>query len=225
MMTPRPSDLRGRGELLRGAHITPGQINALPLYRYNGQVILIEDDTEARRAISDLERETVLGFDTESRPSFEKGRSFPVALVQLAAANKAYIFRLGALSDLNWFPRLFSVGHLVKAGVGVGQDVAKLREQHPFEPAGFVDIAHLAARLGVKNRGIRGLAALFFGVRVSKSMRRSNWDRIRLSSQQITYAATDAWLCRELYLYLDRLWRAQATDSNAQRRDSQDWKK
>lgn len=211
-MTPRPSGLKDRGELLRGAHITPGQINALPLYRYNGQVILIEDDAAAQRAITDLEREAVLGFDTESRPSFEKGRSFPVALVQLAAANKVYIFRLGALAHLNWFSRLFSAAHIVKAGVAVDQDVAKLREQHSFEPAGFVDIAHLAARLGVKNRGIRGLAALFFGVRVSKSMRRSNWDRVRLSSKQITYAATDAWLCRELYLHLDPLLRMETAD-------------
>jgi ribonuclease D len=190
---------------LSALYISPEDIQKLPLYRYEGGVEIIQRDEAVESALAALEAEEVLGFDTETQPAFEKGLSFPTALVQLATSRNVYIFQLARLRRLDWLARIMGSAHIVKAGVAVAYDVGKLRELSAFEPAGIVDVAHLAAQAGIKNRGLRGLAALLMGVRVSKGARQSNWARKELSSRQIAYAAADAWLCRELYFRLQKL--------------------
>lgn len=185
--------------------ISNDQINKLPLYRHEGPIHLVDRDEALAAILPGLQKEALLGFDTETRPSFKKGESYAPALVQLATADAVYVIQLSALSDLSWFKKLFAPDRIVKAGVSTDYDVRKLREMHAFEPGGFVDLANLAARAGIRNRGLRGLAALLMGIRISKGARRSNWARRQLSQSQILYAATDAWLCRELYLRLSRL--------------------
>ena len=180
--------------------ISSEQVNALPLYRFDGTIRLVADDATLARVLPRLEKESLLGFDTETKPSFTKGESHPPALVQLAASDVVYVVQLGALRDKRWFRSIFSPGRIVKAGVSTDYDVKKLQEMHGFEPGGFVDLADLAAKAGIRNRGLRGLAALLMGIRVSKGARRSNWGRRTLSESQLLYAATDAWLCRELYI-------------------------
>lgn len=186
-------------------HISSQAVLKLPLFRYTGPVKLVNQDKIAVQAVAELESEGLLGFDTETQPAFEKGQSFPTALVQLATAKKVFIFQLGALKKLDWFPRIFSAPQIIKVGIAIDQDIAKLRELSPFEPAGFVDLAHMAAHAGIKNRGLRALAALLMGIRVSKRARKSNWGNPHLSRHQITYAAGDAWLCRELFFRLRKL--------------------
>lgn len=186
-------------------YINAQEIQKLPLYQYDGPFELITRDRDIVRVLPILEAETVLGFDTETQPAFEKGKSYPTAIVQLATAQKVFLFQLARMRRYDWFSRIFSAKKILKVGVAIDQDIAKLRELHDFEPAAFVDLAHLAARAGIKNRGVRGLAALLMGIRVSKNARRSNWGRNDLSRHQILYAAGDAWLCRELYFRLSKL--------------------
>ncbi|HBA82665.1 MAG TPA: 3'-5' exonuclease domain-containing protein 2 [Verrucomicrobia bacterium] len=184
------------------SHITRDEINALPLVKYSGPIRLISSDQEMQEVLPAILSENILGFDTETRACFTKGESYPPALVQLAGASMVYVIQLSRLKDLSWFSRIFSNDAILKAGVSLAYDIRKLREMHDFEPAGFVELAGLAGRAGIKNNGLRGLSALVLGFRITKGAQRSDWSRPTLSSAQLLYAATDAWASRALYLKL-----------------------
>ena len=184
--------------------ISKEQINKLPLFKYEGKIHLVRNETQAAAAVKALRREHVLGFDIETRPAFRKGESYPPALLQLAGHSAVYIFQLLALRDLKWFHELFSNAAILKAGVSLDHDIKKLKERQAFQAAGFVEIADLSEQAGIQNKGLRGLAAILMGIRISKGAQRSNWSRPDLSRDQILYAATDAYICRELYLRLAR---------------------
>lgn len=179
--------------------ISREEINALPLFRYEGPVHLIRDDHEAEKALAHLNTTTVLGFDTESRPTFRKGQNYPASLLQLACAEAVYLFQLQRLKHLQPIMGLLANGAVIKAGVAIRDDIRKLQDQCLFEPEGFVEIADLTQKADIVNTGLRSLAAIFLGVRISKGSQISNWGRSRLTSAQISYAATDAWISRRLY--------------------------
>jgi ribonuclease D len=183
--------------------ITREEINALPLYRYTGPIHVIGEPGQVKAAVAALRRERVLGFDTETRAAFHKGESYPPALVQLAASNAVYLFQLRALPNLAWFERVLGDAGVIKAGVSIGRDLKELQALHAFEPAGFVELAEMSDAVGVTSNGIRGLAAIVLGCRISKNAQRSNWGQPALTPVQIAYAATDAWICRKLYLRLE----------------------
>ncbi len=181
------------------------EINHLPLRHFTGAIHAVADDAAASSAIAELRKERILGFDTESRPAFRRGESYPVSIVQLAGRDAAYIFQIKHLHegrDALW--RLFRDASILKVGVAIGQDLAKLREIAPFEPAGFVDLAEATSRLGIQNNGLRGLCSIVLGFRISKGAQRTNWARDPLTPSQLLYAATDAWAGREVYLELVR---------------------
>lgn len=177
------------------------EINVLPLRKYEGPVTLVRTDKQLKAALKALESEAILGFDTETRPVFRKGQGpFPPALVQLAAADHVYLFQISLLSFGDGLKDLLAEPSVVKTGVSVTDDVKALRDLSPFEPAGFVDLGTLSARLQMKTHGLRNLAANLLGFRISKNAQCSNWARENLSKQQICYAATDAWVSREIFL-------------------------
>lgn len=176
------------------------EINACPIAAWQGGITLVRDEAAAEKAFMVLQREDVLGFDIEIRPSFKKGESHPPSLVQLAGSGEVFIFQLARLRFPGLLRRILADPGIVKAGVGVGPDLEKLRELGEFEAAGFVDLGRLAREAGVRNRGLRGLAAVLLGFRISKGCQRSNWAREHLTAKQLRYAATDAWVGRELFL-------------------------
>ena len=182
--------------------ISKEKINTLPIFKYNGKIHLIQTDTQAAAAVKELRRERVLGFDIETRPAFQKGESYPPALLQLAGASTVYVFQLLQLRDLKGVRDIFSNAGIVKAGVSLDHDLKKLRERQTFQAAGFVELSELSDRAGIQNNGLRGLAAILLGIRISKGAQRSNWSRSDLSRDQILYAATDAFISREIYLRL-----------------------
>ena len=182
--------------------ISKEKINTLPIFKYDGKIHLIQTEAQAAAAVKELRRERVLGFDIETRPAFRKGESYPPALLQLAGASAVYVFQLLQLQDLKWFHDIFSNAGIVKAGVSLDHDLKKLRERQAFQAAGFVELSELSDRAGIQNNGLRGLAAILLGIRVSKGAQRSNWSRPNLSRDQILYAATDAFISREIYLRL-----------------------
>ena len=186
------------------ASIRREEINRLPIRRFEGPVHVVADDTDLRKAVRALSRERLLGFDTESRPSFQRGQVFPVALLQLAGAKACYIFQLQILKDLTPLWDLLAQRRILKVGVALDGDIQRLRERAPLEPAGFLDLATETTRLGIQNNGLRALCALLLGFRISKSAQRTNWARETLTEKQIVYAATDAWAGREIYLDLVR---------------------
>ena len=143
---------------------------------------------------------TILGFDTETRPSFKKGEHYPTSLVQLASESSVYLFRLKKARHVQALRPLFESEHIIKTGVAIHDDLKALQKLCPFTAAGFVEITQLTTKLGYQSKGLRALAALLLGGRISKAAQVSNWARRELEPKQITYAATDAWISRELYL-------------------------
>lgn len=185
--------------------MTKDQINAHPIGKYEGPIHLIRKPEQVERAVRELERETVLGFDTETRPTFRAGQSYPPAVLQLVGEHAAYVFQLRCCRLSHPLLGLLADSRIVKAGVAWDRDVNELKKLASFTPAGFVDLGELAKKAGCTHHGLRGLATLLLGFRVSKSSQTSNWDRDTLTPAQIQYAATDAWVGRELYQKLLQL--------------------
>lgn len=186
--------------MLEDNKITKEAINELPLVAYEGPVELVTTDAQLAAAVEELANESVLGFDTETRPSFQKGQSYPVAVLQLASAEKVYVFQLLKLENLHPLVRILANPRMIKAGVAIQDDIKKLLHAIPFKPAGFVEIATLTTQAGILNTGLRSLAGLLLNCRISKSSQVTNWAKPNLSAPQIQYAATDAWVSRNLYL-------------------------
>jgi len=190
--------------------VSPEEINELPIRRYAGEVRLVDSAHALAAAMDDLLQETVVGFDTETRPSFRVGQSYPPSLAQAAGARAVYLFLLQRQDFSAALARLLSERHIVKAGVGMADDLRQLRKAFSFVEHSVVDLGALARRHGLKRSGVRYLAAVFLGFRVPKGTTTSNWAAPRLTPQQIAYAATDAWACRELYLRFQELGLLQA---------------
>ncbi|MDR3228279.1 MAG: 3'-5' exonuclease domain-containing protein 2 [Puniceicoccales bacterium] len=179
-------------------------IAALPLRQYTGSIILVEDPEDTPAAVARLAKERVLGFDTESRPSFHAGTTYLPSLIQLAGENAVWLFRLDACGGV---PPLFPIlrnPKILKVGVAVRDDIRGLQDRAPFKDGGFVEISTFTRRAGIENTGLKALAAHYLGLRISKGAQVTNWANRRLTPQQITYAATDAWVSRELYLAIEK---------------------
>lgn len=185
-------------EFLR--QVTRDEVNALPVGRYEGEVVMVQTPGAFERAWEDLAAEAWVGWDTETRPAFRVGESYPPSLVQAATARAVYLFPLARMDFSKVVGGLFAEPTIVKAGISVADDLKKLKEVFPFEEASVLDLGFVARRHGMKQTGLRNLASLFLGFRVAKGAKTTNWATPRLSAQQISYAATDAWACRELYL-------------------------
>jgi len=185
--------------------ISKEEIASLPIRRYEGEVSLVASMKELDRARADIKEERVLGLDTETRPSFRKGESHLPCLVQAATARAVYLFQLSRLDVFPALVELLAKPDLVKAGVGLAHDLRQLKLVFPFTVENTVDLGVVARRRGLGQTGVRNLAGIFLGFRIPKGSRTSNWAAPRLSPAQITYAATDAWACRELFLRFESL--------------------
>ena len=182
--------------------MTKEEINACPLRRWEGVTHVVRTAAELSRAVRSLAAETILGFDTETRPAYHKGESYLPSLLQLAGENEVYIFQLKHLGLPGPLREILANPTVVKAGVALAYDLQELHHLGHFKPAGFVDLGNLAKQAEIKNHGLRGLAAVLLGFRIAKGAQTSNWSRDILAPAQIQYAATDAWVGRELYLRL-----------------------
>ena len=177
----------------------------LPIRRYEGEVCLVTTPRELERAREDLRQESVVGFDTETRPAFRKGESHLPCLVQAATASTVYLFQLRRLDAFGVLAELLAEPHIVKVGVALAHDLRTLKLLFPFMEKNVVDLGVAARRCGLSQTGVRNLAGMLLGIRIPKGAKTSNWAAAQLSAQQITYAATDAWVCRELYLRFQSL--------------------
>ena len=172
----------------------------LPIRRYEGKICLVTTTQELSRARAEIGAETALGLDTETRPAFRKGESYLPSLVQVATAQTVYLFQLRRLDVLPVVAELLSAPQSVKAGVALAHDLRMLKQVVPFTEQNMLDLGQIARHAGLSQTGVRNLAGIFLGYRVPKGKTTSNWAATHLSAQQITYAATDAWVCRELFL-------------------------
>lgn len=178
--------------------ITKEELNQLPLKHFEGRVDVIEDVQVIEQLVTELEQHAVLGFDTETKPSFQKGKINQVSLLQLATTEKVYLFRLNKTGLHPALIRLLSNPAIKKVGVGIRDDIKGLNRLIFFRQAGFVEIQDYVNQVGIEDTSLKKLAGLVLGIRVSKRQRLSNWEAPHLSEGQILYAATDAWVAIEL---------------------------
>lgn len=185
---------------------TKADINEMPLRRYEGPISVVRTEKQRVRAIKEMEGESVLGFDTETRPVFKKGKKpGPPSLIQLATATNVYIFQINILSLCNGLCDLLADKSIIKTGVAVRDDIIGLQKIGDFKPSGFIDLSDVSAKANMQTHGLRNMAANLLGFRISKSAQCSNWAKEKLTTQQVNYAATDAWVSRELFLALEDL--------------------
>ena len=185
--------------------LTKDEINALPMTTYEGPVRVVCSNEELEDALEALSGESLLGLDTETRPSFRRGKAYATALLQLAGAHEVVLIRLKQVDFAPALVALLEHPGIIKAGVAIGDDMKGLQRLHPFTPAGHADLSQLARSLGLASFGLRPLAAALLRCRISKGAQCSNWENTTLTSTQIRYAATDAWIGREIYLRLAAL--------------------
>jgi ribonuclease D len=180
--------------------ISREELAALPVRRWEGEIVLVETPRDFDRAWAELAAERHVGWDTETRPAFRVGESYLPSLVQAATASAVYLFPLARMDFSKVVGGLFAEPTIVKAGISVADDLKKLKQVFPFEENSVLDLGTVARRHGMKQTGLRNLAGVFLGMRVAKGAKTTNWAAPKLTAQQINYAATDAWACRELYL-------------------------
>ena len=179
--------------------ITKQEVNALPLMKYEGEYRIIDEESQVKEAVKALRKAETIGFDTETKPAFRKGESYPVALLQLSLPDMAFLFRLNKISLSEAIVSLFEDPKIKIVGIGIRDDIKDLQKLRNFKPSGFVDLNELGAKLGFESIGARNYAGMFMNHRISKSQQVSNWENEVLTESQISYAATDAWICLDIY--------------------------
>jgi len=183
--------------------ITKDEIKELPIEKFEGQIILIDQVENAAEAFAEIAIEKVIGIDTETKPAFKKGVFHKTALIQIATTKKVFLFRLNKIGFPKQLAQLLSNPQIEKIGIAVIQDMKELRQQFiSFESKEVVDLNILCKNMGFENIGAKNLSALVLGHNISKRQQTSNWETPVLSDAQMNYAATDAWICREIYLKL-----------------------
>lgn len=179
--------------------ISSEEINEMDLQRYEGKIHILTEASQIARAMKKISAERAVGFDTESKPAFRKGEVNDVSLIQIATQKEVFLIRVN-LTGLT--PELLSFlenEKLLKIGVALRDDIKDLRRLHDFNPAGFIELNKMVTEIGIESNGLRKLTAIILGFRISKSAQISNWESEKLSDKQLSYAATDAWVCIEMY--------------------------
>ena len=179
-------------------------IKTLPVRAFDGKIHLITEINDVIDAIKTLRNHPVLGFDTETRPVFRKGVKHDVSLLQLSTSKEAFLFRLNHLGFPNELVEILEDSSILKVGIAILDDVRGLQKLSNFNPRGFIELADIASDLGIVTCGLRNLAAILLGVRITKKAQLTNWERPVINLKQSLYAATDAWICLEMYLFLER---------------------
>jgi ribonuclease D len=179
--------------------ITNDEANALPAAQFRGEIIIVDNDDQVEAMCQYLSEQAILGFDTETRPSFKAGVSNRVALLQLSSAERCYLIRLCRIKLHTPILKLLCDPAILKIGADVRGDLHSLHQLRNFKEQGFVDLQHIAIDWGVEEKSLRKMSAIVLGKRVSKAQRLSNWEASQLTPQQQLYAATDAWVCIKIY--------------------------
>ncbi|MDE7413823.1 MAG: 3'-5' exonuclease domain-containing protein 2 [Muribaculaceae bacterium] len=169
---------------------------------YQGEIILVDSEADAETAVSILKTARVIGFDTETKPSFKRGQTNNVALLQLSTDNSCFLFRLNHIGLSDNVKALLEDESILKIGVSIHDDFHNLNKLYHLSPAGFIDLQHFVKDYGIADNSLAKIFAIIFGYRISKGQRLSNWEAEELTPHQQAYAALDAQACERIYHHL-----------------------
>lgn len=186
------------------ANITKETLNDLPLATYDGDIVIVDKQEKIEQAFAELNKATVVGIDTETKPSFKRGIRHKVALVQISTENKSFLFRLNKIGFPEALDTFLSDPKIKKIGLSLKDDFHSLRKQKTITPSNIVDIQTIAKEYGIQELSLQKIYAIVFGQKISKSQRLSNWENEILTPQQQKYAAMDAWATLTIYLQLQK---------------------
>lgn len=179
--------------------ISHEEINNLPLKSFHGKIVLITEPKDLSKAFKEIQEHDVVGFDTETKPAFVKGQIHKVSLLQLAIPHKAFLIRLNFTGMDSEIVKFLENEKVLKAGVGIRDDIKFLHRLGRFNAGGFTELSSMAREAGLEVESVKKLTALLLGFRISKGAQTSNWEAPALNEKQIMYAATDAWVCLEIF--------------------------
>ena len=186
-------------------HIDKAAIQTLPVTFFEGEVIVVDKPEMVADAAEYLRQHTVLGVDTEARPSFKRGVHYPTALVQIATLERCYLFRLTHVGMPIEIAEIFANPDICKVGLAFKDDITGLRRRRDFKPANCVDLQSMVCKYGIMELGLQKIFAIIFGKKISKSQQLTNWENSHLTPEQARYASTDAWATLSIYLALQQV--------------------
>ena len=185
--------------------IEKSEVAKYPTVQFEGRIITIDTAEEAERAARALLKESILGLDTETRPSFRKGVHHDVSLLQLSTADTCFLFRLCRTGLTDTLIELLESKEIKKIGVSLHDDFNMLKARRNFTPGSFVELQKYVSAFGIEEMSLQKIYAIIFAQRISKSQRLTNWEADVLTDKQKIYAATDAWTCLNIYNHLENL--------------------
>ena len=188
------------------AHITIGKdiLAYMPAEEFSGKICVIDTLDKVESAVQDLRTADIIGFDTETRPSFHKGQNYNVSLVQLSTPDCCYLFRTNIIGWPEELIKIFEDPNLKKVGLSLHDDFHNIRKQLEFEPKSFIDLQSYVKQFKIADISLSRIYGILFGKRISKGQRLTNWETNNLSVAQLNYAALDAWACIKIYQFLEK---------------------
>lgn len=179
--------------------INKEQLKELPAVRFPGSITVVETSEQENEAFDNLSKHEVVGFDTETKPSFKKGKVNNVSLIQVATSNHCYLFRINKLGFSEGMKNFMENNSIIKIGLSLKDDFTVLHRSCPFTPAGFIDLQQFVKQFSITDLSLSKIYGIIFGQRISKSQRLSNWEAPSLTEGQQLYASLDAWACLHIY--------------------------
>ena len=186
------------------SHIDKSAISTMPTVAFEGRIITIDTIDATEKAVKALWNETIVGIDTETRPSFRKGVQYHVSLLQISTSNTCFLIRLNRVGMPQSLISLLERKEIIKVGLSLHDDYQALSKRHKFNAGGFLDLQKHVGKYGIEEMSLQKIFAIVFGKRISKSQQLTNWENDVLTDKQKLYAATDAWACLEIYNRLEQ---------------------
>lgn len=183
--------------------ITKEEISTLPVEEFAGRIIVIQTKAEADKAVEYLMKYDLVGFDTETRPSFKKGQYYKVSLIQISTDDTCFLFRLNYIGFPESLKQFMSSPEVTKIGLSLRDDFGALRKRSSVEPVNFIDLQSIVGSYGIDAASLQKIYAILFKKKISKGQRLSNWEADVLTEPQKKYAALDAWACLTIYKHLN----------------------
>ncbi len=183
--------------------ISKQQLAALPPAHFSGSIVVVDTPIAVDSAVEQLRKANLIGFDTETRPSFKKGQCYNVSLLQLSGPDACYLFRLNKIGMPEALKNLLEDNNKIKVGLSLHDDFRNLRKTYDFEPGGFIELQTFVTKWNIIDKSLTKLYGILFGKRLSKAQRLSNWEADQLAESQQHYAALDAFACTQIYSHLN----------------------